>query len=196
MSISFGNEGNGTTADNDGDFFLVAVSSTTNDVSAVTFDGDSMTQVGTAQQNTTAGRYVSLWSLVNPTVGSATISPTGGTSNDIRWCSISGVDQTTPYTGLATNSGTSAAASVAVTTTVANAYVVGLAMSSNNFSAGTNTTIITTSIPYVAFLRSTNAVSSPSSFTLNATLTSTEWVFKGIGVNPPINTSGNFFNLF
>lgn len=54
----------------------VAAPKSSQTVTAVTYNGVSMTQIGTALDNVSAGFNISLWYLENPTVGVNTVSAT------------------------------------------------------------------------------------------------------------------------
>ncbi len=195
--VDFGNNamGSGGTPayTNNGDVLFRTISSTTNDVSASTYNSVSMTQIGTAQNDVAAGRYISLWYVTGATQGTNSFGTTGGTSMDNRFLSAYGENTSTPFTGTSTNSGTSTSPSLPVTTTVNNAYVVGVLFNSNTISAGANTTLFS-STDYFGFVRSTSLVTPAGALTLNGTVTINEWTFKGFGLNPPVASvsNGNF----
>lgn len=190
MAISFGNTsegGNNFSHNNNGNFLVVSVSSTTNDVTAVTYNSVSMTQIGTVLTNTSTARYISQWGLVAPASGSNTITITGGTNHDSQAISAIGVEQTIPYTNVTTNSGTSTTPAITLTTTETGSYIFGMDFQGGDVgTAGTNTTKLNTSMSndYQGFYSSTNAVDSTSG-TLNVTLgSSLEWDFKAFSLNP------------
>ena len=186
MAITFGNSssagGSTPSFNNNGDFLVILISSVASGVSAVTYNGVAMTQIGT--ETNISSRYQTFWGLVNPAQGTNSFAITGGSSEDNRIQSISGVNQTTPYTNVTLNTGNSAAASLTLTTT-ANSYIFGVVNSNNDETAGTDTTEVYGD--FIAFMRSTNLVDTASG-TINATQTSTPWAFKGFSLNPPVIT--------
>lgn len=199
MAVTFGNAGTGSSASfsftNNGNLLSVGVSSTANTVTGVTFNGVAATQVSTTQSNATTGRFLSLWNLANPAAGANTVAITGGANHDVVVISIIGTQAGTPYNAVATNSGTSTTPSLAITTTIDQAYAVGWQFSGNTSSAGANTTVVG-SPSYTTFWRSTSSVSPAGSQTLNTTITSTEWNFIGFAANPTLtNTRRNITNL-
>lgn len=184
MAVTFGNSGSGGqsySANNNGDFFVAAMSSTTNDVSAAAFNGVSMTQAGTAQANAGSGRYLSVWVLANAPVGNFTLSFTGGTNHDSIWTSALGTSLTNPYTNVTASSGTSGTATLTLTTTSAGSYVFGYQFSSNTAATGANTSRIG-SASYRAFYYSTTPVNTASG-TITTTFTSNDWNFIGFSLN-------------
>lgn len=202
MSVTFGNTGAITSSSfsftSNGTSMVIGVSSTANTVTDVSFNAVSATQIGSAVNNVTAGRFLSLWILPNNAVsGTHTLAITGGGTLDGSVVSISGLQAAIPYNVATTNSGTSATPSLSITTNaVNNAYAFGWCFSINSASAGANTTLIGGGGTYEDFWRSTNPVSPTGSITLNTSITSTEWNFIGVALNPVAPTNaGNFLSF-
>lgn len=193
MAITFGNSGydndqaSGTTSyNNNGDFLVVNVNSTSNDVTGVTYAGVAMTQQGTTQQTSWSSRYHSTWILTNPAQGANDIVTTGGANWQFIMFSVSGVDQTTPTSGDVNGgdqSGTNP--SLSVTTTVDNAYPVAIGQIQQTATAGTNTTLVVSESGGANYVfRSTNAVSPAGAFTIQTTASSGGYRLHGFGINP------------
>lgn len=189
MAITYGNTGfvtsNSFSLNNDGNFLLVGISSTSNDITAVAYNSAALAQIGTAVLNSTLGRYMTLWAIPNPSQGSNTLSITGGSNYDGAWGSISGVNLSSPYGSSITATGTSGTSAVTVTTLVPNAYAVMFQISANTGTASTNTTLFGTS-SYRDLYRSTSGLK--GSVTLTVTQTSTEWTCLAIAINPTTNS--------
>lgn len=201
MAITFGNTGQDTSGvstlayNNNGDFLIVAISSNTTAVTAVTYNGVSMTQIGSTQHHVTYTRFESYWGLVAPAQGTNNIVLTGAGSNPYYAIqSVSGVDQSVPYTGLNTASGTGANPTITITTTVNNAYPFSFGQIQTGASAGANTTLAVsvTGGDFYMF-RSTNPVTPTGAFIINTVTTSGEYQITGIGINPVVTNNGNFF---
>lgn len=164
----------------------MSVSSTTNNISSVMYNSVSLTQIGSVMTNTTAGRYISQWGLVNPIQGSNQVTIGGGTNHDSQVISLLGVDTITPYTNVTTSNGTSTTPSITLTTTATGSYVFGLEFHPGSVgTGGTDTTQRNTASTndYQAYWSSTNPVNSASG-TLSVTISSTEWNFKAFSLNP------------
>lgn len=203
MAVTFGNttydvSSSSFSHNNNGDCLVVCSSSNTSAITGVTYNGVAMTQVGTAQNFATFARDLQVWILVNPTAGSNTVAWTGGGANAYFGCiSISGVDQTTPYTGLTTASGTSSTPSISVTTTVDNAFPLSFGFYPNTPTAGTDTTLHLNVVGAALYcFKKTTAKTPTGAFSVAATMTSAAWILKGFGINPvpPPNTT-NFFAM-
>ena len=178
---------------NNGDFLIVGVDETANSVTGVSYNGAAMTQIGTVLTHTAYARFVTLWGLAGATNDGSphNIIISGGANWIIFALSVDGVDQTTPYTGLNTASGTGASPTIAVTTTVDNAYVLAMGLIQTGVTPGANTTMVIdgTGTSDFYFLRSTNAVSPAGSFTINTNSTAGEYDIFAIGINPPGSTA-------
>jgi len=184
-----GNGSQGTTSwshNNNGDYLLVALNETSNGAVSVTYGGVSMTQIGSTMTNTLSARYLTFWGLVNPATGTNTIAVSNSANVNGGAVSANNVDQTTPYTGTTTAGATSSTASVSVTTTVNNAYVVGFYFVRDYSSNGSNTTTLikTNSQDISAIVSTTDVVVTPTSSTLTINTTGNEWDFIAIGLNP------------
>ena len=201
MAITFGNTSEngsqGTTSwahNSNGDFLLVGVNETANSISGVTYNGVSMTQIGTTFNYATIGRYISYWGLVAPASGSNTIAITGGANQNAGATSISGVLQTSvaaAATGYASNSTTSSPATVSVTTTVDNAYVVGFGFAISYTTIGTGTTdILNVHDANARMVRSTSAITPTGASSVNINMNgSLLGGLIGVGINPAATVS-------
>lgn len=192
MAITFGNTSfgaSGSSHNNNGDYLDCFVSSTSNDVTAVTYNSVGMTQIGSSVDNSTSGRFVSAWRLVAPTAGSNNITITGGANLGTRRQSYSGVHQTTPVSGQTTSGGTSTTPAVSVTTTVNNAYVIAMGFIRDFSSVGANTTVLNAGDDAnFSVYRSTSAVAVAGSLTINVNSTGSEWDFIAYGLNPLVTS--------
>lgn len=201
--ISFGNTGENTNQgdttvsyNNDGNYLVVGIDTTANTVTGISYAGSAMTQIGTTLTATSTGRFISFWGLLNPALGTNNISISGGTNQNVAIASISNVDTGTPISGTTTNSSTSSTASISVTTTIDNAYVLGFALIRDYSSLGTNTSIVKVSKNTVAAIyRTTSAVSPAGSSTLTVNTTGGEWDFIATGINPAPTTAGNLLMM-
>jgi hypothetical protein len=198
MAVTFGNNAfdNSTISpvsyNNDGNFLLVGIDSTTNNITAVTYNGVAMTQVGSPQYHTVYTRYLTVWSLLNPTTGVNNIAITGGSNSYLNIQSVSGVNQGTPYTGLNISSGTSTTPAIAVTTTINNAYVYAFSLSGGTATAGANTTMVINNSGASLFtFRSTAVITPPASFTINENCANQEYAMKAFGINPVVASTAN-----
>lgn len=193
-------QGSGTVSYyNNGDLLVVSVNSTSNDVSAMTYNGSAMTQLGTAQYFSTYGRYHSTWYLVNPSVGTYNIVTTGGANWQFDIFSAYNVDQTTPISGATTTNTSGANAYVDVTTTVNNAYAIGVGQIAATSTAGTDTTMLVNGTAGNFYtLRSTSPVATAGTFRVqSAHAGSVGYFLRGFGINPvaTITTNSGFFAL-
>ncbi len=137
----------------------IFVLSTLQDVSAVTYDGVSATQVGSYQVDfPAANRYLSVWGLLNPNVGSHTISVTTSSSNLIRVEGVTygGVSQTLTPDAITQNQDTSGSTdplTVNLTTVADDAWVVLFARAAaSNINAGTSGATLRTTSNFNAIL--------------------------------------------
>lgn len=193
-SASDTDQGSGTVSyNNNGDFLFVNVNSNFNTVSAMTYNGVAMTELGTQYFTTWSGRYHNTFYLVNPATGTHDIVTTGGANWQFVIFSATGVDQTTPTSGLTTKADTTSTnPTIAITTTVDNAFAIasGQMNGSSPPSAGANTTqVLFDTGGAFGIWRSTNAVSPAGAFTINVTANSGDYRFRGFGLNPAIVTS-------
>lgn len=113
-------------------------------ITGITYDGVSLTQIGTAQL--VGSRYHYLWYLANPSTGSDTIEITSSNSQILRAsaASYTGVGQVTMIGATNQNSSNVNSGnqlSVSVTTEVDNSWLVGTGgMVGSPISAGASTT--------------------------------------------------------
>lgn len=191
--ISFGNttidtdQVSGTTShNNDGNFVFVAINSQTDDVTAMTYAGVAMTQLGTSYYTTWSARYHTTWYIVNPATGANNVVATGGTSWQFVIFSASGVDTANPVSGLTTTADASSAnPTVSVTTTVDDAYAICSGQINDaTVSGGTDTTLLVNGTGGGFYIfRSTADTDTAGAFTLNVTSTG-DWRLRGFGLNP------------
>lgn len=193
MAITFGNTATGTssiTINSNGDFLLVGLNTTANTVSAVDFNGDAMTKIGTTLDFTATGRFIEIWGLVNPDAGSHDVTITGGANISSLATSISGYSSNSGF-----NSGTSASSptAVSVTTTVNNAYVVsyGIFVSFSSLGSGLSN-VVAMSDPNVRMVRSTSAITPAGAFSTSINTTgSAVGGMVSVGINPVVTNTGN-----
>lgn len=109
------------------------------DVTAITYNGDSLTFLDTAANS---GRTVEVWYLINPDTGSNTVSMTGdGTANGMASCtSFHGVDQTTPLGTQTTTSGVASSTSRTITVPTDGGGYDAVAHSTDTCPAGATAT--------------------------------------------------------
>lgn len=187
--ITFGNKSTngsqGTTSwshNSNGDYLFVAVNDTANTVTDVTFNGVSMNFISNVNFPT-LGRAMSLWGLANPAAGSNTIAITGGANQNAAAVSMSGVAQSSSFSGV--NSGQAVGTtpiSSSFSTSVNNAFAIGMVLAVNFDSLGDtlsdvvrdinsdpNSRLIVSSIPVTpvgTFSYSVNMTGSNNGFTL------------------------------
>jgi hypothetical protein len=105
----------------------------------MTWNGVSMTQIGTGLDTPAGVRSVFMFGLINPDTGNQTLSCgwSGAVSPNVALgaISVADADQATGWQNAATNTGTSTAMTVAVTTTAGELAVVGAA--DNNAGSAT-----------------------------------------------------------
>lgn len=203
MAITFGNTGTGTdvlTINCNGDFLLVGLNTTANTISAVTFNGTPMTQIGTTLNHSGIGRYLQMWGLVNPMNGSYNVDITGGANLSSTATSISGVNQTSvasAATGFSSTTSATSSISTNVTTTSDNAYVVSYGVYVTYSSNGTGVSnVVANADTNIRISRSTNAVTPIGTFT--TTINSSGSNLNGmlsVGINPPSSGPTNLKSL-
>ncbi len=196
MSITFGNtasdvtQASGTVAyNNNGETVIVCINSTSNDISAVSYAGSSMTQIGTAYSTSWSSRFHSTWIKTGAAQGSNNIVVTGGTAWQFLMFSVSGLDSGTPTSAETTTGNLSATnPTVSVTTTVNGSYVIGVGqLQGSTPTAGANTSSLVSASggSFYAF-RSTSAVTDAgTNFTINVTAGSGGYNLRGFALNPP-----------
>jgi len=184
-AITTGNTSTTGTHNSNKAFLIVAVYSTTNNVTAVSFNGTALTQIGTAFAITWSSRYGSLWYLSNASQGSYAISVTGGTANIIDGLSVGGVDLENPIESITTSTDETASANptLQVTTLKSNAFVFAFGQIQNSPSAGSGTTEIFEGASGDVGYKSTNEVSPTGNFTINVTASSGGWRLRGFALN-------------
>jgi len=192
MAIAFGNtSGNGTQGtttwshNNDGNFVLVGINTTSDSISGITYDGDAMTQIGTTLFYSTIGRYFELWGIETAKTGANDIVVSGGANQNGCATSISDYGSNSGF-----NSGTDTAtpAEITVTTTVDNAYVVAFGVAISYSSLTTGTTDVVGGVngdPNLRMIRSTDAVSPAGADTIGVNMTGSELgAYVAVGINP------------
>ena len=190
-----GSQGTTTWAHNsDGDFLLVGINSTSDDISGITYNGVPMIKIGTTLDFSGIGRYFTLWGLENPSAGSNNIVVTGGTAQNACATSISGYDSNSGF-----NKGTTASdpMTVEITTTVNNAFVVGFGAFITYSSLGTGVSDIISSVngdSNLRMIRSTAAKTPAGAFDLSVNISGSELGgVVAVGINPPVIPSGKTF---
>lgn len=202
MAISFGNTSTngsqGTTSwshNSNGDFLLLGINTTTNDITGVTYNSAAMTQIGTTLNHAAIGRYVMFWGLASPTSGSNTIAVTGGTNQNAGATSISGYSSNS---GFNSATDTTNPLEVTVTTTVDNAYVVAFGAGINYSSKTTGTSDVIAGVNGDANLRMlrSDAVTPAGSKTIGVNSTGSNLGgYVAVGINPPAVNTTNFFAM-
>lgn len=107
-------------------FAIVAFRSTGYTVTAVTWNGVAMTQIGS--KLAAGGGEINLFGLINPATGNQTLSATwtgGSATVTLGAVSLYNVNQTTAWQNNGTDTGTGTSASSTVTSANGNAVVVG-----------------------------------------------------------------------
>lgn len=197
MAITFGNGNkfNGTsgTLIANGNYLVCGTSTQTSaPITGMAFNSVAMTQIGSTVTHTSFARFVQFWGLANPTSGSHTCALTGGNINsNTEYSFLIGVDTSNPFTGAANSHQlTVSTPSLAITTTVNNAYAIAVCIINAWSSYGANTSIIgATDDANQSLAGSTNPVSPAGSFTININSTGVESVMIGAGFNPVPPTS-------
>lgn len=147
---------------------------TSNDVSGITYAGVAMTQVGTGIANSTDG-YITMWYLLNPTSGAnnivVSLSDSAAHFNSFG-ASYSGAKQSGQPDASSTFQGSVSSWSQSVTTVANDCEVIAIMRESAGVTliAGTNTTLVQ-NIPGGGFhvVDSTVVTSPAGSTTLSAT---------------------------
>jgi hypothetical protein len=195
MAIIFGNTTKGALPlahDNNGDYLVVVATSTTNDLTGMAFNGVAMTQIGSTFFSTEYSRHCSMWGLIAPAVGSKNITSTGGTSVDPAAVSISGVNQTTPYTNVQTATGTSTTPSITLTTSFTGSYVFGWNFLNNDpTTPNSGTTLRSVVAWYNSMWSSTNAVNAASGSIGMTQTGSHEWHWIAFSLDPAAEVDYN-----
>lgn len=163
-------------------------------VSAATYGGQAMTQVGTAQvsANTAPDGRIYIYYLLNPPTGSNTLQVNWNSALDqgsvIGAVTYAGVDQTTPLRAFASASGISTAPAATVTS-AANDLVFGIVSgrtTSNYALAGSGGTSLWSARPFNGQTAGAgqSKTGAASSVTLNWSGSSAEWVAGGVALRP------------
>lgn len=110
----------------------------------VTYNGVSMTQlVSLSTNNVSANETIYLFGLANPASGTNNVvaSFSGAGTRGFMASSFTGAKQTSSIDATNSGTGSSGTATVSVTTTSNNAWLVGYARGQSNVSAGSSTTL-------------------------------------------------------
>lgn len=130
--------------------FSVDAGSGTETVTAVTYNSVSMTQIGSALNNSTSNSNISLWYLLNPATGSNQISATLSSIFSVNGVAIS-LTGVSAYDTTATNASSSSPISTSIIPSTNGAWIVDLI---NNRSTGAGT--LTPTTPQIVRVTTTN----------------------------------------
>jgi hypothetical protein len=127
--------------------FVITSSAGANPATAVTYNGVSLTQIGT---NVTPNACANFWYLLNPATGSHTLSATGYANSGIGLVgqSYTGVNQGSPINVTNQTSGSGTSFTISATTTADNCWGIMLGASGGGsaISASTNANLIQSQI--------------------------------------------------
>lgn len=158
---------------------IVRVTSANNDIVGVTYNGDSLTQLGSyVQLGNSAGYYQSMWYILSPDDGTHNIVvDLSGTSNNATCLSMSlyNVEQQAPE-ATATARGTASPMTANITTITNNAWVVDLGSETEgkSFTVGENQTQRWNSnLLYAGAVSSTKLVETAGSTSMSWTISGT-----------------------
>lgn len=202
MAITFGNHvGNATQGDttishnNDGNYLIVCIDETGNNLTDVSYNGVSMTQIGTTKLNVVSLRYLWFFGLKAPASGSHNVVLTGGVNQNTAIQSMSGVDQTTPFVNAGSSSGISSTATLTITTITDNSFLVCAAFIRDISSSGTNTTQrqTTSNNTVCAIYSNTSAITPAGSASIIVNTTGSEWDMVGASFQPATSQNAAFF---
>lgn len=112
----------------------------TNDVTAVTYNGDTLTEIGAVNHSSGGDGRVELWYMVSPDSGTHTVQATVTTSSDEATggaITLTGVDQSSPVNvhGGTSGSFSSDLISQSLITTVPNTWLVDIVTSDSNLGS-------------------------------------------------------------
>jgi hypothetical protein len=148
------------------DFLAIAIYSTIDNVTAVTYNSVSCTLVQKLlMTGAAAGQYIHLYQIASPTVGTANITVTSSTglAGYISGLSYSGVDTASPIGASATNGSSSTASlTTSVTTTTDNSWLIGFAYTGNTMSAGAGTTLRGGAVAGILSMIDSNGAKTPT----------------------------------
>lgn len=165
-------------------------------ITSVTYNGVSMTRVGSDVQNTQPGDdpWASQWYLVAPATGTNTVEVTVAATparTNAGAVSLNGVNQTTPLNAENGATGSSTSASVSVTTTVDNCWLVDCVSvkgATTPSPSGGQTSIHTANDADNSFGASYKGPETPTgSKSMTWTISSSPWAHK-VGAYTPVST--------
>lgn len=206
MAIAFAEFTNGgvattyshTTSGTNRYLFVGITGGTTNNVTAVTYSGVSMTQVGTTQQRPSS-RYVYLYGLVAPASGAnnVVITINGGDIGQSFAFGYTGAKQATPISGVVNSSGTQANIAQSVTTTDDNSIAFIYAGTGAPQTVGAGTTKRTNADYDNAYDSGNTTITPAGAYTLNITFTNEGFGLIAGAIAPEVAaTSGkNFLSM-
>lgn len=179
---------------------IVAVYSSTNNVTGVTWNGVSCTGIDSLlMTGAAAGQYIHLYYIIAPATGVTTVqvNSSSGLGGYFSIASYTGVAQTTPL-DVFNKGGASSTTSqtISVTTTVDNDWLIGFAYTGNTMSAGTGTALRGGSVAGILNVVDSNSATTPAgSDSLIVTQTAS---FAGmiVAAFKPATTSVNTTNFF
>src|SRR3990167_3702009 len=167
---------------------------TSDEMTAATYNGVSMTKIGVVKNPGDGARYIYLWMLVNPASGTNDLVYT---NNSSVFCFsgatvLSGVSAEDTTASAKTKTATSGSTyNHSITTVADNCWLVGFTSNNgNNISAGANTTLREASASAVR--SDTNAAQTPAgAYDLNWSATSAEWASVVTAVAPVVVTTSS-----
>lgn len=159
--------------------FMTFTDSGSDSVTAVTWNGESFTKVGSRQSG--AARYATMWYLIPSGTGTQTLSITGGQCCNTTFLVYSGTDQAAPKNFNSAAGSTSGAVSVSVTANNGD-WLVGAGISNvGTVTESTNTTLRSGSGSNIQV--DSNGVASPTA--LNFSLGSSgSYALIGVAIAP------------
>ncbi len=176
---------------------MVGISYRNNDsetVSAATYNGQAMTQVGTVNNGTNGRVYI--YRLVNPPTGNNTLAVTWNSALNrgavIGAITYSGVNQTNPTGTFASNTGNNTTPGVTVSSGAGQVAfgVVGGRTTSDYTATTTGATQLWTSRPFSGQTSGCGqSVPGASSVALSWSGSSNQWAAAGVSLNPNITTA-------
>lgn len=186
--------------------YPTSVNTDANNVSSVTYNGVSATQVGTKQLNGTGYNAMYAWGVLIPNPDGNThdiVVNFTGTDEYLAVASYSGVKQEQPEAVGQNSTANSSTWSVSVTTATDNAWVTGAYrhQSVGTGTAGADTTFVGSDNAVEIIEYTSNPKASPGSVTLNVTGMSTNpaWGTLGFAISlapvVAVTTGMGFFRL-
>lgn len=170
---------------------FVLTAGNTDQMTAVTYAGDSLTQIGNTIDTGTSV-YLRLWYLVNPDSGANDIVATwgGNGAHGIVACSYNGVRQSNPtITASGTASGTDPVITT-ITTVSDNSHAVLIAGAGVDLTASTNTLAVGVAIANAAeMFRSDGAITPAGDYSMTVTGGNSSKYSLAVAFSPMLSAS-------